>query len=501
MSELSGTETLAEILPAQASRKGLSGKTALFFGEHQYTYRDLDGASAGLASILRGHGFGPDDIIALLLPNSPAVVVAMFAILRIGATVLPLNPRLTATELGFILGDSRARLLITTAETTDSLKTLSSLPEILCIAPVPTPPESVSFPDRVTRGSDRSAFLIYTSGSTGRPKGVLLTHRNVLANTEQVAERTGVTPEDRVLHLMPLFHTNGLMNNTILPLRIGASIVLRPRFDLEEFWPVVRTFRPTYFTAVPTVLARIMAAWDGTADISSLRFARTGAAPISVSLHLEVERRLEVPLIVSYGLTEATCTCTMNPVSAARRIGSVGLPLRGQEVAVVDDLGQPQPAGVAGEIIVRGQNVMAQYLNDPAATAETVVDGWLRTGDLGYLDQDDFLVLTDRRKDLIIRAGENVSPREVEEVLVSHPAIAEAAVVGAPHPEWGEEVCAFVVPRSEGILDPDDVRTFCRERLAHFKVPGHVRVVSFLPLSNVGKVDKVRLRSETMPVH
>jgi long-chain acyl-CoA synthetase len=500
MSELPGIETLAEILPAQASRKGLSDKTALLFGEHRYSYRDIDQASAGFASILRAQGFGPDDVIALLLPNSPAVIVAMFAILRIGATVLPLNPRLTATELGFILGDSRARLLVTTAETADGLKGLPSLPEILPIAPVPTRLKAAPFPGCVAGGTDRSAFLIYTSGSTGRPKGVLLTHRNVLANTAQVAERTGVTAEDRVLHVMPLFHTNGLMNNTILPLRIGASIVLRPRFDLGEFWSVVRAFRPTYFTAVPTVLARIMAAWDGAADVTSLRFARTGAAPISGALHLEVERRLGVPLIVSYGLTEATCTCTMNPVSAARRIGSVGLPLRNQEVVVVDDRGRRQPAGVVGEIIVQGPNVMAGYLNHPVATEETVVDGWLRTGDLGYLDLDGFLVLTDRRKDLIIRGGENISPREVEEVLVLHPAVAEAAVVGAPHPEWGEEVCAFVVPRSGGMLDPDDVQTFCRDRLVHFKVPGHIRVVSFLPLSNVGKVDKVRLRFEVMAV-
>jgi acyl-CoA synthetase (AMP-forming)/AMP-acid ligase II len=347
--------------------------------------------------------------------------------------------------------------------------------------------------------AEQVAFLVFTSGTTGRPKGVMLTHRNVLANTAQVNERTGLTPADRVLHVMPLFHVNGLMNNTILPLRAGASIVLRPRFDLGEFWGVVESFRPTYFTAVPTVFSRLMDAWDGRAKTASLRFVRTGAAPMTLLLQRTVEERLGVPVVLSYGLSEATCTCTMNPVGASRRAGAVGLALVDEVVSVLDSEDQPLSVGEVGEIAVQGPNVMAGYLNAPAATAQALRRGRLHTGDMGYLDADGFLFLTDRKKDLIIRGGENISPREVEEVLLAFPAVAEAAVVGAVDREWGEEVVAFLVPRIGKELIVDELQNFCRERLARFKVPRHIQVVSALPLTSVGKVDKARLRSLATP--
>ncbi|MBI3007759.1 MAG: AMP-binding protein [candidate division NC10 bacterium] len=502
--DLAGTQTLGEILPLQASRADLAGKPALFFDDQAYTYADLQAASAAAADHLRARGISAGDVVGLILPNAPALVAHLFGILRIGATVLPLNPNLTPRELSLMLEDSRARAIVTTGDLALQLGRVRSLTpslkEVIAVHPGRPLERAAGTPgSRIGGSPDETAFLVYTAGTTGRPKGVMLTHRNVLANTAQVAERTGLAPADRVLHVMPLFHVNGLINNTILPLRVGASIVLRPRFDIGEFWGVVASFRPTYFTAVPTMFARLMDAWDGRADTSSLRFVRSGAAPMAAALQRQVEERLAVPVVLSYGLTEATCTCTMNPADPERRVGSVGLALPREVVAVLDEGGRPRGPGEVGEVVVQGPNVMAGYLNAPEATAQALRGGCLYTGDLGYLDPDGFLFLTDRKKDLIIRGGENISPREVEEALLAHPAVAEAAVVGTPDREWGEEVVAFLVPRGGRVLAVDEVQAFCRERLARYKVPRRIQVVPALPLTSLGKVDKARLRSLLTP--
>jgi acyl-CoA synthetase (AMP-forming)/AMP-acid ligase II len=497
--DLQRISTLGEILPLQASREDLSGRPALFFGDAAYSYADLEAAASAADGELSSRGIGEDDVVGLMLPNSPALVASLFGILGMGAVVLPLNPALTPRELSWIVRDSGARALLTTvglAPAVDGLRAqCPRLGQVVALDPgdLPRGPAAAP-PARGRPDPDALALLIYTAGTTGRPKGVMLTHRNVLANTAQVAERTGLTRDDKVLHVMPLFHVNGLLNNTILPLRAGASIVLGPRFDRGEFWSVVAAFRPAYFTAVPTVFARLMDDWDGRADTSSLRFVRTGAAPMAVALQRQVEERLGVPVVVSYGLTEATCTCTMNPVGPERRLGSVGPALPGEAVRVLDEQGRPRGPGQPGEVAVSGPNLMAGYWNNPEATAEVLKDGWLLTGDLGYLDADGFLFLTDRKKDLIIRGGENIYPREVEEVLLTHPDVAEAAVVGVPDREWGEEVAAFLVPRAGREVEAADVRAFCLPHLARFKVPRHVRVVAALPLTGLGKVDKNRLK-------
>ncbi|MBI3003528.1 MAG: AMP-binding protein, partial [candidate division NC10 bacterium] len=398
--DLAGRETVGEILPLQASRADLAGKPALLFGDQVLTYADLQAASAAAADHLRARGITAGDVVGLILPNAPALVAHLFGILSIGATVLPLNPNLTLRELSLLVEDSRARAIITTGDVAARLESLHpqtpSLKEVIALDPRQPLERAAARPgSRIGGSADQTAFLIYTAGTTGRPKGVLLTHRNVLANTVQVAERSGLTPADRVLHVMPLFHANGLMNNTILPLRVGASIVLRPRFDLGEFWGLVTSFRPTYFTAVPTVFARLMDAWDGRADTSSLRFVRSGAAPMAAALQRQVEERLGVPVVLSYGLTEATCTCTMNPAGPERRLGSVGPALPRETVGVLDEGARLRGPGEVGEVVVQGPSVMAGYLNAPEATAQALRGGWLHTGDLGYLDPDGFLFLTD----------------------------------------------------------------------------------------------------------
>ena len=476
-------------------------RPALYFERDVYTYADLEAASSNAAQRLSASGVRPGDAVALLVPSSAVLVAYLFGILRCGATVLPLNPGFTPREVAALLADADARAIVTTADLAAQLDSSGTSADagrrVVQVDPAQrldcAPGEGVP---PVDAAPEHLAFLVYTSGTTGRPKGVMLTHRNVLANTAQVAARTGLTSDDRVLHVMPLFHVNGLMNNTILPLRAGASIVLRPRFDLAEFWPTVAAFRPTYFTAVPTVFARLMNAWDDRADTKSLRFVRSGAAPMTPALQREVEGRLGVPVVLSYGLSEATCTCTMNPPGWTRKEGSVGPALPDATVAVMDDEGRPQGTGNVAEIAVRGPNVMAGYRGAPDATAKAVRDGWLYTGDMGYLDADGFLYLTDRKKDLIVRGGENISPREVEEVLMAHPAIAEAAVVGKRDREWGEEVVAFVVASSGSRVALEELEAFCRERLARFKVPRRIEVVGALPLTGVGKVDKAWLRAQ-----
>ena len=497
--DLAGRTKLGEILSMQAARAHVAQTPALYFADEVYSYSELEAACAHAAQQLHLRALRAGDAVALALPNVPAFIAYLFGILRIGATVVPLNPGLTSRELCWLIRESGARAIVTTAELAQHLESDGGAPPVQQVVTVEPgkPLDCATSASGADIGGDAgdAALLIFTSGTTGRPKGVVLTHRNVLANTAQVAERTALSSRDRVLTVMPLFHANGLMNNTILPLRTGASIVLRPRFDLDEFWRVVERFRPSYFTAVPTVFARLMDAWDGRADTSSLRFVRSGAAPMAPSLQRLVEKRLGVPVVLSYGLSEATCTCTMNPPDATRRTGSVGRALGDEVVAILDADGRGAPPGEVGEVAVQGPNVMSGYFNAPDATAQALRNGWLHTGDMGYVDADGFLFLTDRKKDIIIRGGENISPREVEEVLLEFPAVAQAAVVGAPDREWGEQVIAFVVPRASCELVVDELHAFCRERLARFKLPRRVHVVTSLVVTSVGKVDKVRLRS------
>jgi acyl-CoA synthetase (AMP-forming)/AMP-acid ligase II len=367
-----------------------------------------------------------------------------------------------------------------------------------------TAQETSATPPRQSIDPDGTALLFYTSGTTGRSKGVQLSHRNVLTNVRQVLDRTGVGPQDRLLVVMPIFHVNGLCNQVALPFLAGGSIALRPRFVLEEFWPAVARYRPTYFTVVPTILSRLLEGPETPAelDVSSLRFARTGAAPLSIELQRRFEARFGLPVIVSYGLTEATCTVTMNPPTGeARRLGSVGTALEGLEVRVLGPDEIERPVGSVGEVVVRGPTVMLGYRGLPDATKEAIPDGWLRTGDLGYLDEDGYLFLTDRKKDIIIRGGENISAREIEEVLYAHPLVADASVVGAQDGGFGEQVVAFVVLRGEHQSSAsvgEALLAHCQEHLARFKVPTKIEVLEELPKNAVGKVVKQALKARPL---
>lgn len=321
---------------------------------------------------------------------------------------------------------------------------------------------------------------------------MLLSEANLLANAAQVAARTGLTADDRILHVMPLHHTNGINNNLIAPMMRGVEVVLTEGFRAETFFRTVAAERPTYFTGVPTMYWRLLQQPLVPGCMRGVRFVRCGSAPLRPELEAEIETRLGVPVVTSYGLTEGTCTSTMTPPGASVR-GSVGPALDGQEVAVVDpESGRDLPPGEVGEVVVRGPNVMRGYLDDAEATAAAVRGGRLHTGDLGLLDARGHLFLRDRLKDVIIRGGENVSPKEVEEALLTHPSVREAAVVGVPSAEFGEEPWAFVVVSDA--TPPEALQANARERLARFKVPRRILPLDDLPRNALGKIERSRLR-------
>lgn len=496
-------EALVDLLAGHAFD---AGRVALLFEDQVYTYGDLEALSNRVAHSLIDRGIRRGDIVCQVVRSRPELIINLFGILKSGATYAPLDPSLTERELSTQLTDCRPAIVIVDDDTLIKrtveaavaglprcqLWSVAKFSDYVRTMPDGTPARSID--------PDGPALLFYTSGTTGRSKGVELSHRNVLTNARQVADRTKVDSQDRLMVVMPIFHANALCNQIAVPFLAGASIALRQRFVLEEFWPAVARYRPTYFTAVPTILSRLLEGPEPPAelDVSSLRFARTGAAPLSVEMQRRFESRFGLPVIVSYGLTEATCTVTMNPPTLqGRRLGSVGTVLDGLQVRVLGSDETEQPLGSVGEIVVRGTTVMMRYRGLPEATKDAIPDGWLRTGDLGYFDGDGYLFLTDRKKDIIIRGGENISAREIEEVLYAHPLIVDAAVVGAPDPDFGERVVAFVVLRDgdRAANVAETLLAHCRGRLARFKVPTKVEVLKELPKNAVGKVAKQELRA------
>jgi len=343
---------------------------------------------------------------------------------------------------------------------------------------------------------DALALLIYTSGTTGVPKGVMLDHANLDAMTEMGRGALHVGPEDRCLLILPLFHVNGIVVSVLTTLREGASVVIADRFNPHTFFDTIEAHRPTFFSAVPTIYNMLAALPDDVRpDTSSVRFAVCGAAPASAELLTRFEERYGFPLVEGYGLSEATCGSTINPVDGPRKPGTVGLPFPGQELRILDPDGHQVPDGDNGEVVVRGPNVMRGYLGRPDDTAEVLVDGWLRTGDVGHLDADGYLTLVGRSKELIIRGGENIYPKEIEDVLASDPAILEAAVIGVPDETWGEVVVAYVAPRPGSTIDVRALSTLCETSLSRYKRPTEIHIVEALPKNAVGKLDKKLLRT------
>ncbi|MFD9445146.1 class I adenylate-forming enzyme family protein [Streptomyces sp. NPDC060006] len=433
----------------------------------------------------------PGDVVALKLTNRVEFVLLLFAAWRLGATITPVNPSMTDVEVVRQLNDSGARLLVVEdgSETTAGLATLtvSELSE-----------HQAREWDQAPRPDPSSlALLIYTSGTTGVPKGVMLDHANIDAMVEMGRQALELGPSDRCLLILPLFHVNGIVVSILTPLLAGASVVIAGRrFDPHRFFDLVEQERPTFFSAVPTIYSMLAALPDDVRpDTSSVRFAVCGAAPASAELLTRFEARYGFPLVEGYGLSEGTCGSTINPLAGPRRAGTVGLPFPGQEIRILDADGTEAAPGTDGEVVLRGPNIMRGYLGRPDDTARAVVDGWLHTGDVGHLDAEGYLTLVGRSKDMIIRGGENIYPKEIEDVLASDPSVLEAAVIGVPDEKWGEVVVAYVQPRPGSTADPAALEALCARSLTGFKRPASYVVVDAIPKNAVGKIDKGSLRA------
>ena len=436
-----------------------------------------------VGSQLADLGIASGDVVALRLTNRVEFVILLFAAWRLGATITPVNPALTDVEVARQLDDSAAKLLIIEEDSAG----VGDVP-ILAVTDLARETTVEVAP---VQDTSALALLIYTSGTTGTPKGVMLDHANLDAMTAMGRDALKIGPDDRCLLILPLFHVNGIVVSILTPLLVGASVVIGDRFNPNTFFDTIEKNRPTFFSAVPTIYSMLAALPDDVRpDTSSVRFAVCGAAPASGELLARFENRYGFPLVEGYGLSEATCGSTINPVDGLRKPGTVGLPFPGQELRVLGEDGHPAPAGENGEVEVCGANVMRGYLGRPDDTAAVINDGWLRTGDVGHLDDDGYLTLVGRSKEMIIRGGENIYPKEIEDVLSGHPAVLEAAVVGAPDEKWGEIVVAFVQARPGAMVDVDALKVRCREQLSGYKRPTAIHVLESLPKNTVGKVDK-----------
>jgi long-chain acyl-CoA synthetase len=434
-------------------------------------------------------GVGTGDVVALKLRNRIEFVVLMFASWRLGAAVTPVNPNLTDIEVIRQLDASGARLLVAEDDATAEHGVTT-----LAVADVYADVVGWEQPPHLEESA--LALLIFTSGTTGVPKGVMLDHANLDAMAEMGRQALHIGPTDRCLLILPLFHVNGIVVSVLMPLLAGASVVIVERFDPHTFFDIVERHRPTYFSAVPTIYTMLAALPDDVRpDTSSLRFGICGAAPASAELLVRFEVRYGFPLIEGYGLSEGTCASTINPVDGERRADTVGIAFPGQQIRIVDEAGTEVESGVDGEVTIAGPNIMRGYLGRPDETARVIVDGWLHTGDIGHLDADGYLTLVGRSKDMIIRGGENIYPKEIEDVLISDPTVLEAAVIGVPDDKWGETVAAYVQPRPGYTIDIEGLHQICATNLAGYKRPTSITVMNAIPKNPVGKTDKAPLRA------
>ncbi|WP_369325108.1 class I adenylate-forming enzyme family protein [Burkholderia cepacia] len=439
------------------------------------------------AEVFANLGVGAGDVVAVMLPNRVEFVVAMFAAWRLGAAVTPVKPSLTSKEATHQIVDSGAKLVIDVAG--DEV-----VPGINSVA--------VAALRRVARDTREPfdnpaalALLIYTSGTTGLPKGVILDHANVEAMSEMGLRSLDVTSADHSMLVLPLFHVNGIMVSTLMPLLAGGRVTLRERFDIDTFFDDVERCRPTFFSGVPTIYALLNALPDHVKpDTSSLRYGICGAAPAPADLLKSFETRYGFPLIEGYGLSEGTCGSTINPFDGVRKAGTVGLPFAGQRIAIADPDGTHLPQGSTGEVLIQGPNVMRGYLGRPEETAKAIVDGWLHTGDIGRIDEDGYLSIVGRLKEMIIRGGENIYPKEIEDALSEFPGVLEAAVIGAADETFGEIVIAYVASRPGFTCVEAELQEHCAVRLTRYKRPVAINVVDSLPKNAVGKIDKLKLR-------
>lgn len=503
-SALNANHNLRELLEQRALQ---SPDKIFLFSEadkRRWTYAEFDEAVNRTAALLASHGIVKGDAVSLLLPNSAEYVMAYFACFKLGALANPVNSLLKPQEIAYVVNDSEAKALLVHTDfqaQIDSVRgELSKLHSIVSFDDErKATKEFVNAGDvlpQVDPGKDDEAIIIYTSGTTGKPKGCLLTHGNLLANARQIATWMKFTEADRLLTLMPLFHMNAVSVTTLSALYAGGSTVVAPKFSATRFWQIIADYKITSFGSVATMLQMLLATYpEGVPenlDTKSLRFAMCGSAPVPAEVLKTFEETFHCLVIEGYGLSESTCRSTFNPPDERRRPGSCGMAI-GNEMKVFDEEDREVPFGVPGEIVLRGENILKGYYKNEEATRHAFRHSWFHTGDIGYRDADGFFYIVDRKSDMIIRGGENIYPREIDETLYEHPSIAQAAVIGVPDKLYGEEVAAFVVLKNGMSATEEELIAFCRARLADYKCPKSVRFVADIPKGATGKLLKREL--------
>ncbi|QYX75409.1 long-chain-fatty-acid--CoA ligase [Streptomyces akebiae] len=491
---------LAEYLVETAQRQ--PGRPALRLGDQVTGYAELGERSARAAALLRAEGVRPGDRVALMLPNVPEFVVLHYGVLRAGGVVVPMNPLLKTRETEYHLTDSGAVLLFEWHQAPGEGARGAAAAGVRHTAVEPAAfAEALAghepLPGVAETADDDVAVLLYTSGTTGRPKGATLTHGGLRHNTEvNTVHVQRMTPQDVVVGCLPLFHIFGQICTMSVAVRAGASLTLIPRFEPQAVLDAVARDGATVFEGVPTMYAALLQ-HPGQTDVSTLRMCISGGASLPVEILHGFERRFGCAVLEGFGMSETSPVVTFNHPDRPRKAGSIGTPIQDVEVRLLDDKGQDVAPGEVGELAVRGPNVMKGYWNRPEETAAAIPDGWLRSGDLARQDDDGYLYIVDRKKDMIIRGGYNVYPREIEETLHEHPAVALAAVVGVPHSHLGEEIAAAVVLRPGAHATPDELREFVKDRVAAYKYPREVWLMDTLPTGPSGKILKREITAPT----
>jgi long-chain acyl-CoA synthetase len=486
---------LASLLTESAAQT--PGAAAIRLGEIELSYGALDEGSARLAALLREQGVERGDRVGLMLPNVPEFPVAYYGVLHAGAIVVPMNVLLKRREIAFYLEDSGAKLLLAwhgfgeearagAAEAGAESIEVDPADFAARISGVEPTPEIAE------TAADDTAVILYTSGTTGKPKGAELTHSNLARNADVSSRTTSeIGPGDVVLGALPLFHSFGQTVAMNASLSVGACLTLVPKFDPGEALATMQRDGVTHFYGVPTMFGALLHHPERESfDTSSLRICITGGASMPVEVLRGFEDAFGAKVMEGYGLSETSPVACSNHPDRERKAGSIGTPIEDVEMQVVDENDQPVAQGEVGEIVIRGHNIMKGYWQRPEATEEAMRGGWFHSGDMARIDEDGYFYIVDRKKDLIIRGGYNVYPREVEEVLYEHPKIREAAVVGVPHDEWGEEIGAAVVLHEGEELSAEEVSAYVKDRIAAYKYPRLVWFLDELPKGPTGKILK-----------
>jgi acyl-CoA synthetase (AMP-forming)/AMP-acid ligase II/acetyltransferase-like isoleucine patch superfamily enzyme/acyl carrier protein len=509
--QLPEARSIYQLLKTQAERNP-KAIALMAPGRPSLTYGGLLSLVEKTVGVLSAFGLKRNDRVAVALPNGPEMAVA-FAAVAAGATCAPLNPSYRENEFDFYISDLRARALIVRSGVHSPARTIAERNQIPIIELRPTleaeagvftltgknldSANTHSFAD-----ADDIALVLHTSGTTSRPKIVPLTHANICSSGHNISLTLKLNENDRCLNVMPLFHIHGLIGAIFSSLTAGASVVCTPGFDAEKFFEWLDTFRPSWYTAVPTMHQAVLARASANREIiarAPLRFIRSSSAALPKQVMASLEEVFNTPVIESYSMTEASHQMTSNPLPPLpRKPGSVGV-AAGLEVAVMDEAGNLLPAGQVGEVVIRGINVTNGYENNPAANQSAFVNGWFRTGDQGRVDADSYLFLTGRIKEIINRGGEKIAPKEIDELLMQHPAIAQAVGFAVPHATLGEDIAAAVVLNGNVSVSESEIRAFASARLADFKVPTRIVIVNDIPKGPTGKLQRIGLAEKLAP--